>query len=286
MEPITTGIVKAGAKEVTSELKKESDGFLKAIYGEPAKALGGLFADKINKRRHHNLITITAEAKRKLKDAGVSPKEVPLSIIHPALEAASLEEHPDLQQTWANLLGNAADPRQSKLTSPSFPIMLRELRSKDVRFLSRLYEIILGQIAEFGKVAIIRSVQDCHYSEYELLGMYIGQFETFEPQPHRHRLDLDDITKEQRNEFLFSVDVLRRHGIIEEFVYIPPTKLERDNRIRTRLTVKDSFPQSAAALAYKPDIRIDVKKSYFLTHLGECFITACRKPEPDAPAGA
>jgi hypothetical protein len=38
---------------------------------------------KINARRHTNLVKITVEAKRHLDAAGVSPREVPLKIIHP-----------------------------------------------------------------------------------------------------------------------------------------------------------------------------------------------------------
>jgi hypothetical protein len=97
MESVTSVAVKGLTKEAGEALKKEADGFLKAVYGEPARALGGFFADKINKRRHANLIRITVEAKRKLAAAGVSPKEVPLTIIHPMLEAASLEEDADMQ---------------------------------------------------------------------------------------------------------------------------------------------------------------------------------------------
>ena len=85
MDPVTNAVVHSVASESARVLKKESDGFLKAVLGEPAKALGGLIADKINKRRHANLIKICVEAKRALADAGVLPKEVPLmSSIQPS----------------------------------------------------------------------------------------------------------------------------------------------------------------------------------------------------------
>jgi hypothetical protein len=139
MEPVTSGLVKGLTKEAGEALKKESEGFLKAVYGEPARALGGLFTDKINKRRHANLIKITVEAKRKLAGAGVSPKEVPLKIIHPMLEAASLEEDPDMQTRWANLLAKAADQRAEALP-PSFPRILAEMSSREARFLDGVYD--------------------------------------------------------------------------------------------------------------------------------------------------
>jgi hypothetical protein len=141
MDPVTNAVAQSVAAESARALKKESEGFLRAVCGEPAKALGGLIADKINKRRHANLIKICVEAKRALADAGVSPKEVPLNVIHPALEAASLEEEPDLQGLWANLLANAADPRQANPVAPSFPHLLKELGVREVKFLDELYRI-------------------------------------------------------------------------------------------------------------------------------------------------
>ena len=147
MDPITTSVIKAATGAAAAELKKESDGFLKAVFGQPARALGGLLTDRINKRRHGNLIGITVEAKRRLAEAGVSPREVPLSIIHPALETASLEEEAGLQTVWANLLANAADPRQEGKVLPSFPAILKELTSRDVKFLDMLYETTLEKFA-------------------------------------------------------------------------------------------------------------------------------------------
>jgi hypothetical protein len=139
MEPLTASIAKKVGEQATDVLRKESETFLNAVLGEPAKALGGLIADRINARRHANLVTITVEAKRKLDAAGVSPREVPLKIIHPMIEAASLEEDPDMQTRWANLLANAADPYAEALP-PSFPRILSEMSSREARFLDRLYE--------------------------------------------------------------------------------------------------------------------------------------------------
>jgi hypothetical protein len=153
MEPVSTAIGVKLTDAGIELLKKESDSFLGAVLGEPAKALGGVLADKINARRHRNLITITARAKRSLSDAGVSPKEVPLKIIHPALEAASLEDDLDLQGAWSNLLANAADPRKLVPVSAVFPIILKELSARDARFLNALYRDIVEKAREKGKLA-------------------------------------------------------------------------------------------------------------------------------------
>jgi len=147
MEPVSSAIIKAATNEVTTAAKKESESFLKAVLGEPANALGGLIGDWINQRRHANLINITVEAKRRLAKAGVSPKEVPLKIIHPAIEAASLEDEPDLQNLWANLLANAADPTSTLNISAIFPDILRQLSRVEARYLDRLYTSTTEQLA-------------------------------------------------------------------------------------------------------------------------------------------
>jgi hypothetical protein len=64
--------------------------------------------------------------------AGLSPKEVPLSIIHPLLQAAVAEEDPELQTLWANLLANAADPR-SQGVHKAFVNTLREMSPREAQ---------------------------------------------------------------------------------------------------------------------------------------------------------
>jgi hypothetical protein len=140
MDPTTADLaVRAGAAALDIA-KQEAEKFLSAVLGEPATAFGSLFAEKINFRRFRNLVNRVVEAKRMLAEAGLSERDVPLSIIHPLLEAASLEEDPDLQKPWANLIANAADPRQVNAVLPSFPTMLKELTYREARFLNSLYK--------------------------------------------------------------------------------------------------------------------------------------------------
>jgi hypothetical protein len=65
-----------------------------------------------------------------LLDIGVQPAEVPVNILQPVLEGASLQDDPNLQSAWANLLANAADGRQMTRVEPSFVAMLRNLSSR------------------------------------------------------------------------------------------------------------------------------------------------------------
>src|ERR1700676_2788721 len=102
MEPVTTSLVTALAAksgDATVEVaKEEAKGFLKQLFGPSFDAIGEDFALRHRERLFNNMVDVLARAKAKLKSAGVSPKEVPLKIIHPLLQAASLEEQEDLKE--------------------------------------------------------------------------------------------------------------------------------------------------------------------------------------------
>jgi len=197
MDPVTTAVVHTAATEA---LKKESEGFLKAVLGEPAKALGGILTDRVNNRRFANLVKITVKAKRTLDEAGVSPKEVPLKIIHPMLEAASLEEDPDLQTGWANLMANAADPRENDKILPTFAAILGELTPGHALLLSSLYEDAIEK-------ARTRTLPtEVLYDLFQLKLMF--QPPKVPPGPHT--------AISFTNQFVVVVEVLKRHGLLTE----------------------------------------------------------------------
>jgi hypothetical protein len=82
----------------------------------------------LGRRRFQNVEAIGNKAHFILLNIGVAAKEVPLNIIHPLIGAASLQEDPELQEIWANLLANAADPREVREVSPIFSDILKEMR--------------------------------------------------------------------------------------------------------------------------------------------------------------
>ena len=264
MDPVTTAVARTVTTESAAALKRESEGFLKAVLGEPAKALGGLLADKVNSRRHANLIKITVEAKRKLTDAGISPKEVPLKIIHPMLEAASLEEAPDLQSTWANLLANAADPRQTNSVFPSFPTMLKELGHREVCFLNSFYDEISGSDLPHGTRLADREV-----SKERLLGVYsdagLSRFPRLATTTMKDWKDNPKDITADLTEFETMVDLLRRNGIIHEAA--TPGQIDLSE-----------FAKGVNLKNLPRTLKVTKSTRYHVTELGTLFITACRPP--------
>jgi len=124
---------------LTSKTLQKAESLLKVVLGPPAEEFGQLWKDRVSARRFRNLVTIAVEAKEQLSRARLSPKEVPLKIIHPLLEVASLEEDTDLQKQWASLLANASAGGSCSQVLPCFVDILRQLTPTEARFLDKAY---------------------------------------------------------------------------------------------------------------------------------------------------
>jgi hypothetical protein len=73
-----------------------------------------------------------------LNQAGIEPKSVPLRVLVPLLEGASLEDDDDLSTKWAALLANAATPEYNVNLIPSFSNILSQLSPRDAKVLDLL----------------------------------------------------------------------------------------------------------------------------------------------------
>jgi hypothetical protein len=245
MEPLGT-IAARIASDAADVLRNESEGFVKAALREPANSVGSLLALALNERLRRNLIQATVRANRQLAEAGLMPQPVPLTIIHPALQAASYEEDSDLQTVWASLLANAADPRQHNPVLPSFPTILKELTSREVKFLNALRMRSSAKGGRQEPHAYSRDMLQTLYVEAGLARCsFLGRLE--------HKVyseqEWHDFLRDE-SEFSITFDVLKRHGIVYEVAY-----------------VSDGYGVGAR-VAYK----------YAISELGVAFVDACQPP--------
>ncbi|MCL4852992.1 MAG: DUF2806 domain-containing protein [Bryobacteraceae bacterium] len=248
MEPTSTELMAAATKASVDLAQKETESFLNVVLGEPLREVGGLLKDKVSARRHRNLVKIVLAAKECLSRAGVSPKEVPLKIIHPLLDAASLEEEPALQDLWAKLLANCADPERKQPISTIFLNVLRELTVVEAQFLDHIVSKAIARSAEMQK----RREKKEHLSyedptEIGNLGALVTAFnERFSPSD---------------NVFL--------HEIVEHFLRVG------------LLTVKVQF-STVPSMAFLPNpvsksIAMDLIEHYYVTALAFSFRAACQR---------
>src|SRR5712692_3782946 len=129
--PEISGMSKAAVEAAMDLFKK--------LAGPVFEEFGGLLQDQVKFWRFKNGVRILQKAKRFLDDAGVSPQQVSLKVLISSFGDGSLEEDEAMQDRWASLLANAADPNSEVSVLPSFAEILKELSPKEAAILDTLF---------------------------------------------------------------------------------------------------------------------------------------------------
>jgi hypothetical protein len=200
--------------------------------------------------RQFRLLSRTAE---KLKEMGVTPQQVPLKLLFPIVENASIEESDELQDRWANLLARAADPKEASKFIVAFPAMLRELSQRHVKFLDALYDEGRQRMEtrrksgieeiSFGTGDLRRAFSDAGLARYPINPQ--GWVSAAESQRPDVIADYEEIG--------LAMDMFVRHTIFE---------------------VAYELPQRRPNSANDPEL----DSGYQFTRLGVRFVEACRAP--------
>jgi hypothetical protein len=174
------------------------------------------------------------------------------------IDNASVEEQDDLQDIWANLLINAANPQERNTVIPSFPAILKELTSRDVKFLDALF---LQAWKLRGSVGMRdKSVENVRFSENELLFVYssagMARYPKQGPLTYAEA-ELPDVQQDSRD-IALSIDTFERQGIFVKRFEVP---VREGNKNTYKLGTHYSF-----------------------SHLGSAFVMACRDPNSPLPS--
>src|ERR1035441_457772 len=113
---------------------------IKAMLGPATGEVAERFRDTVRLYRYGRQLDCLKKAEKMATDAGFTPKAVPIKILFPLLEGASLEEDEDLHTMWAALLANASSPTNTEKVRPSFIPLLKQTHPFEVMILERLYE--------------------------------------------------------------------------------------------------------------------------------------------------
>jgi Abortive infection alpha len=255
MDPVTTGLIGVG---VAAAAKRAED-FIAAACGHPGESIGTILGN-MSYRRSENLEKIAEKSHFILLNIGEKPSEVPLNILHPLLDGASLQEDKTLQEVWANMLANAADPRQLSPVVPSFAIVLKELIARDVKMLDAIYQ----------------------YTEDDYRG--------FDPVPSESKFPRYTSTDMRR--FYSELNLSRRPNITSvsqkdwddnkaEFeADARDLRLTIETLIRNKL-IEDSSIPTAMAHEYSESISVSNAHYYCRSDFGLAFVRACRAPKRD-----
>jgi hypothetical protein len=111
------------------------------IAGPAAEELGLTLRDRVRIFRFERQVRLLGQFKSICETAGIEPKAVKIPLLFDILDRATLEEDNDLQDLWANLLANAADPRELMRIRTTFPEILRHISKEEAIYLKEMFEI-------------------------------------------------------------------------------------------------------------------------------------------------
>jgi hypothetical protein len=135
----------AGGLTATT-VAKYAEQFLAAATGHKGESFATILGEKVFEWKKANAEKVGEKAYFTLLNLGLTPQEIPLNILEPAMQAAARTDNEELQDRWANLLANAGDPRARSRVEPVFTTMLADLNSRDVVFLDSLLSSVKNTI--------------------------------------------------------------------------------------------------------------------------------------------
>jgi hypothetical protein len=125
-------------KEAIEALYRPIESIVKTLAGPAAEEIGLTFRDSVQVWRLRRQVRLFERVKKLCDDAGIRPQAVKLSFLFDVVDNGSLEEDDTLQDMWASLLANAADPERESLASSAFPEVLRQISKAEAGFLYAL----------------------------------------------------------------------------------------------------------------------------------------------------
>jgi hypothetical protein len=101
-------------------------GFLSKLISPALEETGLMIKDQVAAIRFRNQIKLLNKTKAVCEKNNINPKAIPLKLLYPLLENASLEEDEILQDKWAILLSNLVDSEQN-VENHVFPFLLSQI---------------------------------------------------------------------------------------------------------------------------------------------------------------
>ena len=160
-------------------------------------------------------------AERLIKEAEFEPKPVPPKIVFAIAQNAQIEDDDELQDRWAALLANAANPESEFEVETSFPEVLRQLSSREVKLLDAIFDFVSERLEDFpehqrntARVEEISLRDEDHlfyiYGELGFTRLPPGTLITDRPKP-----EISEKHNKDMSEFSVALANIKRLGLLE-----------------------------------------------------------------------
>jgi hypothetical protein len=253
MDPVTSGAALA-VITVGADLVRKMLGPVAEQIGSDAKSR---YAEFYNR----NQTAVLEAAFTQIQEAGFEPKAVDPKVSVALLRAAGLEQDSYMQDKWAALLTNAANPRQVEV-SPMNVNILSQLSSRNAKFLDACFDQFqmlasLGRPKDIG--VSVFDVDRCSLGDSgRLLYLYANAGLTHlkaEALAIHGKTTGSDEDLEDRKNFRIDFDALLSLGLL-------------------RANTETKYQHGAA---------FPTNTSYHFTAFGYNFVALCRPSKRDAP---
>ena len=231
-------LIKHGA-EVVAALKLTD--LAKAILGPATGEFAERIHDGVRLYRFGRQLKCLQKAEKMAKDAGFTPKAVPIKLLFPLLEGASFEEDENLHTMWAALLANAASPENAGRIRPGFIAILKQMDPHEAALLNTFYEELQAEVEVTAE------------NEFRKSG-------------------LDDWTLSKQLRSLTSLDA-KVAALIEKTLSL--------EGLTAQLLIEKTFWRKDAENVFtEVEPAEGLESTFTLTFRGRAFIEACRPPVP------
>jgi len=134
-------VAKASGKAI--DASRELGGFVSRFISGPLEQASGIVTDKLMYMRWERQVRFMRRSEDFLKEAGLlqPTRPVPLSVVIPLIQAASLEEDDTLQDMWARLLVNAGNQDSGVHVRRAFVSILEDFGPLEARCLEMIAAI-------------------------------------------------------------------------------------------------------------------------------------------------
>lgn len=135
-------IVKATAEGTVSAIVKPFSDLLLTLLGGATEEAGDYLRWRMCMFRESRRRRFEQRTMGMFEAKGKEPAPLPLTILLPILEQASIEEDDDLQDRWAALLVSCSG--EKTITMPAAPDILKQLNKWEIMLLQRCYDSFQG----------------------------------------------------------------------------------------------------------------------------------------------
>jgi hypothetical protein len=166
-----------GIAKVIEKMADPVIALLQKVAGPAAEEVGLTLKDAVHVYRVRRAYRLAEKFATFCSRTRVQPRQVPLRILLPVLDAASVEDDETLHTMWANILAAAATPGAKPKPYPAFIETLKQLSREEAVFFNAVYDDLDRRRDEYMRLSLAEQANSTFPEPpdgYELVYTYLS----------------------------------------------------------------------------------------------------------------